>query len=176
MGRELKRKERKKNKNIKTESEIDTSIKGKTVAKVIIFSTILLVVLYFVIAIFITKEIEISWINNEETSETDTNTITNKILAKNIFDQKEENYYVYFYDFTDEDAGIASAINGSKLTVYRVDTNNALNQNYVTEDTSNRNVTSIDNLKVKANTLIEIKADKVTAYHEGSTEILDFLN
>lgn len=178
MGRELRRKEAKKNKNrnIKTEAELDTNIHGSTVAKVVIFIAILLLVLYYIVAVFITKEIDISWQDDNSTTETDTSSVSDKILAKNIFNQAEAKYYVYFYDFSDEDATIASAIsNNSDLTIYRVDTNSALNQNYVTEDNSNRNVTSISDLKVKTNTLIEVTNDKVTAYYEGSSEIVSFL-
>ena len=69
MGRELRRKEAKKNKNkiTKIEKELDTSIHGRTVAKIVIFCVVLLLVLYYVIAVFITKETadfkKISWKN-----------------------------------------------------------------------------------------------------------------
>lgn len=178
MGRELKRKEAKKNKNrnIKTEAELDTSINGGTALKIVVFTILLLLVLYYVVAVFITKEIDISWENNNDATETDTSGVSDRILAKNIFNQTEGTYYVYFYDFTDEDMSISAAINNkSDLQIYRVDTSSALNQNYVTEESGNRNVTSVSDLKVKNPTLIEVTNDKVTAYYEGSSEILTFL-
>lgn len=182
MGRELRRKEErknnnnKKNKSIKRNQSLDTSIKGSTIAKIVIFTILILLVLYYIIAVFITKEINISWSNDNETTENNaSSSVLNKILAKNIFNQSEETYYVYFYDFSDADSGIASAINNSDLTIYRVDTGSALNQNYVTEDDSNRNATSISDLKVKNPTLIKVSADQITAYYEGRIEILDFL-
>lgn len=180
MGRELRRKEEKKNKNknIKKVEELDTSIKKSTIIKLVLFIAILLFVLYYIVAVFITKELKITGFDNdtETTETTDTTSTTDKILAKNIFNQKESTYYVYFYDFSDADENIDSAISGkSDWKVYRVDTSSGLNQNYVTEENGNRNVTSISDLKVKNPTIIQVTNDKVTAYHEGSSEILSLL-
>lgn len=177
MGRELRRKEAKKNKNnIKLkEEELDTSINGITLAKIVIFGLIILLVLYYIVAVFITKEIDIS--NKKETTQEQTNnTSSNKILASNIFNQKEDTYYVYFYDFNEEDSNINNAISSkADLTFYRVDTSSALNKKYVTEAAGNRNVTGIDNLSVKNPTIIGITNDTVTAYYEGGSEIITFL-
>lgn len=177
MGRELRRREEKKNKvknkNVK-QVEVDTTIKGSTWFKISILTVLILVVLYYVVAIFITKEIEFSW-GNDDTSEV-SDIVDNKILAKNLFNQKEANYYVYFYDFNDEDSGIASAIQSSSLTIYRVDTGSALNSNYVTEEAGNRSVSVIDDLKVKSPTLVEVNNDKVTAYYEDRAEIMSALD
>lgn len=177
MGRELRRREEKKNKNknkvINKEKELDTGIKGSTLIKLVLFTAIILLVLYYVVAVFITKEIEVSW-GSDDTTET-SNTVENRILAKNIFNQRESEYLVYFYDFDDEDENVTSSVEVSGKTIYRVDTNSALNSNYVTEETGNRNVTSINDLKVVSPTVIEIKDDKVVAYYEGRNEIMTSL-
>ena len=174
MSRELRRKEAKKNKNIKKREEIDTTIKGSTLIKLIIGVVLILFVLYYVVAIFITKEIEVSW-GNDSASDNVASSVENKIIAKNVFNQSEIEYYVYFYDFADSDENIENAIGLADAIVYRVDTGSALNKNYVTEDDGNRNVTSIEDLKVKSPTLIKVNNDKVTAYYEGGNEILGFL-
>lgn len=181
MGRELRRKEERKNKNRKVQmkEQLDTSIKGSTIIKLVVFVALLLFILWFVIAVFITKEIDISEGKDEtNTSETtNTTSVSNRILASATFNQKEEVYYVYYYDFTDEDEAIASAISDkSDLKIYRVDTSSSLNQNYVTEEEGNKNITGIDNLKVKNPTILQITNDQVTAYYEGSSSILSFLN
>ena len=79
-------------------------------------------------ALFVTKELD--WFNKKE--ETTTNTLVqNTILASEIFKQSEEEYYVYFYDYKDEDTDISSHIT-SKLSsskIYKVDTNNGLKYN-----------------------------------------------
>lgn len=172
MGRELRRKEAKKNGDkTKRVEEIDTSIKGSTLLKLVLACAFFIVLLYFIIAIFITKEIEISWINSNKTEETN-EVLSNRILAKNTFNQKESTYYVYFYDFTDEDQTVTGATGLSSDKLYIVDTSSGLNKNYVTEESSNRNVTSIDDLKVKSPTVIKITDDKVVGYYEGSSEII----
>lgn len=179
MGRELRRKEEKKskNKNIKRQEELDTSIKGSTIIKIVLVVGILLLILYYVLAVFVTKEIDVTGKKDNETSDTsNTSSVSNRILASTIFEQKESVYYVYFYDFTDEDNNIASAISSkSDWKIYRVDTSSSLNQNYVTEGAGNANVMGIEDLKVKSPTLIQITDDKVTAYYEGSSSIITAL-
>ena len=176
MGRELKRKQaRKQNVKVtKKQEELDYDIKKGTFIKLVLSILLILVVLYYSIAIFITKEIRISWINDNAT-ETSSDEEINKILAKNTFNQKEETYYVYFYNFTGEDQNIANAIGLADAPVYHVDTNSALNKNYVTVESSNRNATTLAELKVKEPTFIKISSDKIIAYYEGPNEILDFL-
>lgn len=179
MGRELRRKEERKNKNkvIHKEAELDTSIKGSTVIKVVIFIALLLLILWYILAVFVTKEVDISKNNDTASDTTDTSSVSNRILASATFNQLEDVYYVYYYDFTDEDQSVASAISSkSALKIYRVDTSSSLNQKYVTEETGNATVTSIDNLKVKNPTLLQITNDQVTGYYEGSSNIIAFLN
>ena len=177
MGREMRRKNNKKNKNLKIKNElpVDDTITGRSALKIIVFSTILLTAIYFTIAVFVTKEINISWLNGN-VAETESTDIEKKILAKNTFNQNEGTYYVYFYDFNNEDTNIASAIYSADATVYRVDVSNGLNSNYVSSDDGNRNATTLDDLKVVDPTLIKIENDKIVAYYEGPNEIMSFLN
>lgn len=179
MGRELRRKEEKKRKKSKKEIELDTKIQISTVFKILITCIIILFVLYYFLAVFVTKEINISKNNenNSENNNTNTGGVTNQILASSIFHQPEEEYYVYFYNFSDEDESISRIIeNHSDWKIYRVDTNSSLNQNYVTNDNSNRNVTGLNDLKVKNPTLIRIENDHVVDYYEDKEEIVQFLS
>ena len=178
MGRTERRKQERKNKNNKINNEIkeysgkDTII---TTIRIIITIALILLALYFVVAIFITKEIDFSSKDNDTTTET-ASTVSDKILAKNTFNQKEETYYVYFYDFNDEDNDISSDIYNINDKVYRVDTSSSLNKNYVTEEeTGNKNATSIDNLKVINPTLIKVSNDKITEYYETVESIVSYL-
>lgn len=180
MGRELRRKEEKmnkKNNNFKKNEELDFDIKGSTILKVIFFTVLILLVLYYIVAVFITKEINVTWSSDTDNTEInyDSSGVSNKILAKNIFNQAEDSYYVYLYDFSNEDSGIASILATKDLTIYRVDTNSGLNKNYVTDGNGNRNAKSLADLKVKAPTLIKIDNDRITAYSEGKNEILNLL-
>lgn len=180
MGREMRRREEKKNKKVleKKQEVLDTTVSKVTVIKLVGAIVLILLVLYYVLAVFITKELDVSGGNDSASSEIDSvsSGVSNKILASGIFNQKEESYYVYFYDFTDEDESISSAISGkSDWKIYRVDTSNSLNSKFVTEEAGNANVTGLEDLKVKNPTLIQVSADKVIAYYEGSTNILNFL-
>ena len=144
MGRELRRKEEKKNKKGKERQEISTepNYSGLTLLKIIGAIAIILFVLYYFIAVFITKEVDISGKKSDTTSEESKNSsssnVSNAILAQRTFEQSEEEYYVYYCDFSDEDKTISSILNNkSNITLYRVDTSSALNQNYVTEENGN---------------------------------------
>ena len=176
MGREQRRREQFKNKNKKIrEEELDTSIKWTTIVKLVCFIVILLFVIYYVLAVFVTKELDISNKNNEKSTIEETNnasSISDKILASNIFEQKEDEYYVYFYDFNDEEEVVSSVISSiSDTKIYKVDTSSSLNANYVTEDKGNKKADDIDELKVKNPTVIKVESDKIVEYYEGSNDI-----
>ena len=171
MGRELRRKEEHKNKNKKREV-VEEKISAIYGLKIVGAVLILLVSLYFVIAVFITKEIDIIT-SKEEVSESANQDSSNndRILAASIFKQKEEEYYVYFYDFDDVDVSASNAVSNIKDKVYRVDTSSSLNSKYVSDDT-NRDASNIEELKVKAPTLIKISNDDIVSYYEGADEIV----
>lgn len=173
MGRELKRKEAKKNKNNNKIQELDTSINLLNLLKITFFIILLLLVIYYVLAVFVTKEIDISNKKDEETeSVTDTtSTVTDKILASNIFEQKESSYYVYFYDFSDEENLYSLISSNIDDKIYRVDTSSGLNSKYVDSEKGNKNASTLDDLKVINNTLIKVDNDKIIEYYEGESSI-----
>jgi hypothetical protein len=121
-------------------------------------------------ALFVTKELD--WFENKSDKEI-VETVENTILAKETFNQTEEEYYVYFYDYKDTDERITSTVNEnlSKSKVYKVNTDSALNSNFVSE-TSNKKAKKLSELKVKSPTVIKISKDKIVAYYEGN-EILE---
>ena len=55
--------------------------------------------------------------------------------------------------------------------MYIVDSENKLNAKYIVEKDSNKNPTSLEDLKVKSPTLIKIEDGKVTLYIEGIEEV-----
>ena len=119
---------------------------------------------YLISALFITKELD--WFSKEEVKE-NTSSVENSILASAIFKQKEDEYYVYFYDFN-EDNNMYKNIVSSKLSskkVYNVDTSSGLNSNYVS-DVSNKKATGLDDLKVVNDTVIKIVGDTIVEYYE----------
>ena len=164
MGRELRRKQAKREgKSLKNEEiKEEYNVKKIVITCVIVLVSIGLV--YFISALFITKELD--WFSKEEVKE-NTSGVENSILASAIFKQKEDEYYVYFYDFN-EDNNMYKNIVSSKLSskkVYNVDTSSGLNSNYVS-DVSNKKATGLDDLKVINDTVIKIVGDAIVEYYE----------
>ena len=164
MGRELRRKQAKREgKSLKNEDiKVEYNVKKTVITCVIVLVSIGLV--YLISALFITKELD--WFSKEEVKE-NTSSVENSILASAIFKQKEDEYYVYFYDFN-EDNNMYKNIVSSKLSskkVYNVDTSSGLNSNYVS-DVSNKKATGLDGLKVVNDTVIKIVGDTIVEYYE----------
>lgn len=163
MGRELRRKQAKREgKSLKKEEVVE-----KNQIKQLISITILLVVIigliYLISALFITKELD--WFDKDE--DAPETLVDNTILASEIFKQKEEEYYVYFYDYDEEEEEIANTISSVRdLTVYRVDTGSALNNNYVSDE-SNKKAKTLGELKVKESTVIKVSGETISAYYEN---------
>lgn len=172
MGRELRRKQAKKEgKSLEViNKENEDTIKKYIIN--IISIVLIITVIYLICGLFITKEID--WFSKKEDTKESENKVTNTILASEIFKQSEEKYYVYFYNFDEKETdgkitNIVNNINDEK--VYKVNTNSALNANYVSDE-SNRSATSLEDLKVTTPTLIKIVNDSIEAYYEGN-EIID---
>lgn len=179
MGRELRRKDAKKNgKSLQrtNETNIEMNQLFKKYLKVFLIIVILLVLIYFFLAVFVTKEISFSKDYSDNGTLDYASNVANPILAKNAFRQKEADYYVYFFDFENSDGDIANAIN-SKLgeeKIYRVNTADSLNGNYVGES-GNPNVTDISDLMVVNPTIIRVTDGQVSLYLDGKDAILSYL-
>lgn len=164
MGRELRRKQAKREGKMLKNEEIKEEYNVK---KIVITCVIVLVsigLVYLISALFITKELD--WFSKKEVKE-NASSVENSILASVIFKQKEDEYYVYFYDFN-EDNNMYKNIVSSKLSskkVYNVDTSSGLNSNYVS-DVSNKKATGLDDLKVINDTVIKIVGDTIVEYYE----------
>jgi len=183
MGRELKRKQAKKEGKLLKEERVEKQEKENEnpyndIYKLLkTFGIILgiVILIHLFTALVITKEIE--WFKEDEKEEENIPNVANSILAKNTFMQKEEEYYVYFYDFEDENDGITFLLN-SKLTsskIYKVNTNDAFNSNFVTEEVGNSNAKNIDELKVISPTLIKVSNDTIVEYYDTTDGIKNYL-
>ena len=180
MGRELRRKQAKKEgRSLKEEKIKKSENPYDDIYKLLkTFAIILVIILaiHFFTALVITKEIE--WFGNDDETEKEVTTVANSILAKNTFMQTEEEYYVFFYDFDDAPVSVTSLIT-SKLSddkVYNVNTEDAFNSNYVTDDeTGNNDAKSLDDLKVVNPTLIKISGGTIVGYYETEDGITEYL-
>ena len=163
MGRELRRKQAKKEgKSLQREVPVEKNqIKGLLVITLIL--VLIIAAIYLLSALFVTKELD--WFDKDE--ETPETLVDNTILASEIFKQKEDTYYVYFYDYDEENAEISETVNRVLSTekVYKVDTGSALNSRYVSEDT-NKKAKTLENLKVKSSTVVKVSGEEIVEYYE----------
>ena len=166
MGRELRRKQAKKNgKSLEREELIEEGQIRKYAMNILVIVGIFSII-YLLSALFITKELD--WFKKDKEEESETTSNSDTILAASIFKQSEETYYVYLYDFGEEKSEITDLVNSnlSGEKVYKVDTTSAMNANYVSEE-SNKAAKTLEELKVKAPTLIKVSGDAITEYYEN---------
>lgn len=175
MGRELKRKEAKRQgKNVKEvqQENIDNKVTIKKFVIILIILMVLFILTYLFTGIFATKDIK--WFSkNNESEEENISNISNKILASESLKQSEEDYYVYFYDVTKENVEVSNVINYLTNTVYRVDLHDAFNSNFIGEPSGI--VDEIENLKVTDPTVIKVSSEKIVSFYSGTEEITSSL-
>ena len=165
-------------KNIQKDKKENTSEGKDTYFKFITTLAILLVIFvasYFLMGIFYTGEIDFS---KKEEEKTEVNIDNNTIMLSQMFDQPKEEYYVLIYDTTDKESFISTWLpiyqdKEGALTVYKVDSSKKFNSDHLVKEGSNKNATSISDLKVISPTLIKINNKSITEYIEGEDEIVN---
>lgn len=170
MGRELKRKQAKRDgKNVKEvqKQNIDKPLSPKTFITILVVLLVFFIILYILTGLFITKELK--WFSNNSNDDKEVTTVANKILATDSLRQVEEVYYVYYYDTTDEDSEVSSTLLSLNEKVYKVDLHDDFNSNFVGEPSGV--VDSINNLKVSNPTVIKVSSEKIVAFYNGKEEI-----
>ena len=163
MGRELRRKEAKRNgKNVRDIQKLskEKPMTMKQFITIIVVLLVFFVILYILTGIFITKDIK--WFDKKDTTTDNVSTISNKI-------QSEEEYYVYYYDTTNENSDVTSTINSLTTKVYKVDLHDAFNANIVGDPSGV--VSDISELKVADPTVIKVVNSTITEYYTGVEQI-----
>lgn len=164
----------KNSKNTKSKIEKDTFFKFVTTLLVFV---LIIILVYFILGVFYTKEIDFNSDDEEETEEV---TIDNStITLGQLFDQSDDEYYVLIYDVNDDKSIIPTWLsvfesNNSDATIYTVDSENKFNANYIVEENSNTSPTSYSDLRVISPTLIKITNKSVSEYIEGEDSIKDY--
>lgn len=169
MGRELKRKQAKREgKNVRDvqKQNVDKALSPKTFIVILIVLIVFFIILYIITGLFITKELK--WFDkaNDKNEVTE---VENKILATDCLRQVEEDYYVYFYDPTDEDSEVTNAVNSVSEKVYRVDLSSDFNANFIGEPSGI--VSNIDDLKVSNPTVIKVSSEVIVAFYNNADAI-----
>lgn len=139
----------------------------ETVLTIIVVLLVFFVILYILTGIFITKDIK--WFDKKDTTTDNVSTISNKILGVDSLRQSEEEYYVYYYDTTNENSDVTSTINSLTTKVYKVDLHDAFNANIVGDPSGV--VSDISELKVADPTVIKVVNSTITEYYTGVEQI-----
>lgn len=167
MGRELKRKEAKRTgKSIKEVQELnkEKTITTKNFIIIMIVLIVLFTLTYLFAGIFATKDIK--WFSKKDKNDEQENiNIRNRILASDSLKQIDEEYYVYYYDSTNEDNEVTSVVDSLSDTVYRVDLHDDFNSNFIGEPSGV--VDTIDNLRVSDPTVIKVSSEKIISFYSG---------
>ncbi len=139
---------------------------------------LILILCYLFIGLFGTKEINISdkKKDNDSESKTDVSIDNTVITGGQIFDQKDESYYVVIYDFNSKLLNIANSVSNysskeNSIPIYKVDSSKKFNDAYIVSKDSNKNPTSYSDLKIISPTLVKIENKKVVSYIEGEDNI-----
>ena len=173
MGRELKRKQAKREgKNVREvqKKNEDKPLSPKTFVIIMIVLFVFFVVLYILTGLFVTKELK--WFNKD--NENETTVVENKILAVDTLKQMEEIYYVYYYDTKEENSEVSNIVNILQDKVYRVDLNDGFNTNYVGEPSGV--VSDITQLKVSNPTVVKVSSEQIVEFYSGVEQITSSLN
>lgn len=149
---------------------------------ILVAITVILVILvvYFTTAIFMTGEIGNSNKSDKKTTTTNTEnveTYDDKIIASKTFEQNKGKYMVIFFSPNKVSESLDNAItsySNDDVTLYKVSLDEVINK-YVKADEDNPFATNSSELKVKDMALITIENGKVTSYVTEESEIVDKL-
>lgn len=140
---------------------------------IIVVAVVLLVGMYFLTTVILNKD-------SDDNSKITENAIQyDEILAGESFNQSEDEYYVIYYDSSNEYSVISSLIssyqlNSSDTKLYSVDLADGLNKKYVTD--GNIVTDNASSLRVKDTTLLKFNNGVVSEVITDTNEITSFLN
>ena len=161
--------QKKTNSMISTDNEMSKLI-------ILILVVALVFALFYVITLFVTKK-DSSSTTSEGENETQVNIQYEKILASNIFSQKNSEYYVLVYFSDDKYLDLyknylsyyKASVEGA-TPYYLVDMSDVFNKSFIAEK-SNLNVSNIKELKFSQTALLRIRDNKIISTYEGNEQI-----
>ena len=161
--------QKKTNSMISTDNEMSKLI-------ILILVVALVFALFYVITLFVTKK-DSGSTTNEGENDTQVSIQYEKILASNIFTQKNNEYYVLVY-FSDDNyldlyksylSYYRTSIEGA-VPYYLVDMSDVFNKSFIAEK-SNLNVSNIKELKFSQTALLRLRDNKIISTYEGNEQI-----
>ncbi len=147
----------------------------------ITIGVILVLALVYLLTALATGEIKLG---NKKTQDTTESTIQyEEIIAGQIMNRQQDEYYVLVFNFTDDESSYYLSLkdsygqNEDALPFYLVDLEKGFNQSLILEEGEEytQKPTNIQDLKVKSPTLLRIKNKKVTERIETSEKLKEYL-
>lgn len=161
----------------KDKYETEDQVELKQFIKILIILIVLVVGVYFLTRIFVTKDL----FNKKETESTTTKGEINysTTLIGNMFNKQDKEYYVLMYDTEDIQAAYYSGFisnysqDEKSPKIYFANLNNPLNKKYVTKKSEEVNVNTTDFTKFKVGdiALLKISEGKITKFLTNAEEI-----
>ena len=172
MNRKQALKELKKNKKNNKVVEEEVNYFSRFVM-ILSFLIVALILGYLFFGIFITKSISFKKAEEEKQEATIDN---DTILAGQIFDQKDDSYYVLIYDKNDSKILLKEwktlyTEKENSIKVYEVDSSNSINNKFLVDKDSNKEPSGYEDLKIVSPTLIKVENKKAVEYIEGVDSI-----
>lgn len=143
---------------------------------------LILVIVYFATAIFMTGEIgnkNKKEDNQQEKASNNEDSYENMIIASSTFKQKEAEYMVMFFSKNDVSENLKNALKNydsvsKQKKLYIVNMDEAINK-YVKGKEINSSATSAEELKINGNTLLVVQNGIIKSYYTDEDEIVSNL-
>ena len=178
-NRKSRRRDNKKAKKIESVGTFDNDVLGKVYIALIV---ICILGLFYLLTLYITnKHSTDSVVDDNKTTEETSISYDNIIVGRSL-SMSSDNYLVIFYDSSNEEinntySSLVSSYRakGDNLPLYFVDMSSSFNKSYI-NDNSNKNPSSVEDIKISGPTLMRVENNKVAEYIEGQDSITDYLN
>lgn len=168
----------------KNKVKINTTTNDLEVTKVvkILVGVLLVLGITYLIAAFITGDIKLG--KKQEKEKTEVEIQYEEILAGETFKQDASEYYVMYFNFTDNIAASyltfkdTYSYKENSLDFYIVDLEKGFNQTFIKKETEEdkKYADSIDDVKVSNPTILKISNHKVVERVEGKQDVLNYLS
>lgn len=168
----------------KNKVKINTTTNDLEASKIvkILVGVLLVLGITYLIAALITGDIKLG--KNQEEEKEEVEIQYEEILAGETFKQKTDEYYVMYFNFTDNTASSYLTFKDTysyqegSLDFYLVDLEKGFNQSFLKneEEDYNEYPDSIDDIKVSNPTILKISNHKVVERTEGKQEVLNYLS
>lgn len=158
-----------------------SDLEANKIVKILI-GVLLVLGITYLIAALITGDIKLG--KNQEKEEEEVEIQYEEILAGETFKQHASEYYVMYFNFTDNIAASyltfkdTYSYKENSLDFYLVDLEKGFNQSFLKneEEEYNEYPDSIDEIKVTNPTILKISSHKVVERVEGKQEVLNYLS